>query len=72
MMYAKRTLQLKKEIPLKAEDPARAIPYPTKTAAGLQKIAKAVELAAVKEARALAVPVTVVNQSTASLNMKGT
>lgn len=59
-------------IPLKAEAPERAIPYPTKTAAGLTNKAKAVELAVVKEARAVAFPVVVVNQSTASLNKKGT
>ena len=54
------------------EAPARAIPYPTRTAAGLTKRARTVELAVVKEARALALPVAVVNQSTASLNRKGT
>lgn len=59
-------------VPLKAAAPARAIPYPTKTAAGVTKRAKAVELALVKEARAVALPVAVVNQSTASLNRKGT
>lgn len=59
-------------IPLNAEAPARAIPYPTKTEAGVKNKAKAVELAVVKEARAVAFPFVVVNQSTASLNKKGT
>lgn len=59
-------------VPLKAEAPMRAIPYPIKTAAGVAKRAKAVELAAVKEARAVALPEAVVSQSTASLKRKGT
>lgn len=60
------------EVPLKADAPDRAIPYPIKTAAGLTKRANAVELAVVNSARALALPVAVVNQSTASLNKNGT
>lgn len=59
-------------IPLKAAEPVRAMPYPIKTAAGLTKNARAEEFEAVKEARASAFPVVVVNQSTASLKRKGT
>jgi hypothetical protein len=59
-------------VPLKAEAPVRAIPYPIKTAAGVAKKANAVELEVVKEARAVAFPVAVVSQSTASLKRKGT
>lgn len=59
-------------VPLKAEAPERAIPYPIKTAAGVPNRAKAFELAVVKEARAVAFPVAVVSQSTASLKRKGT
>lgn len=59
-------------VPLKAEAPVRAIPYPIKTAAGVAKRTKAVELAVVKEARAVALPVAVVSQSMASLKRKGT
>jgi len=53
---------------LKAEAPERAIPYPIKTAAG---VAKSVIIVGV-EATAPALPVAVFNQSTASLNKKGT
>lgn len=60
------------EVPLKADAPDRAIPYPIKTAAGLTKRAKTVELAVVNSASALALPVAVDNQSTASLNKNGT
>lgn len=41
-------------VPLKAEEHARAIPYPIKMEAGVAKRARAVELAVVKEARAAA------------------
>jgi hypothetical protein len=43
-----------------------------RTEAGVAKRARKVELAAVKEARAVALPVATVNQSTASLKRKGT
>lgn len=59
-------------VPLKAEAHERAMPYPIKTEAGVAKRAKALELAVVKEARAVALPVAVVSQSTASLKRKGT
>lgn len=54
-------------VPLKAEAHERAIPYPIKTAAGVAKRAKAVELGGVKT-----LPVAVVSQSTASLKRNGT
>lgn len=57
---------------MKAEAPMRAIPYPIKTAAGVAKTAREVELAVVKAAREVAFPDAVVNQSTASLKRKGT
>lgn len=57
---------------MKADAPERAIPYPTKTEAGVAKRANAVELLAAKEAKAAAFPEEVVNQSTASLKRKGT
>lgn len=59
-------------VPLKAEAPVRAIPYPIKTETGVAKRANWVELAAVKEASAVALPVAELNQSTASLKRKGT
>jgi hypothetical protein len=43
-----------------------------RTEAGVAKRARRVELAVVKEARAAALLVAVVNQSTASLKRKGT
>lgn len=60
------------QLPLKAAAPERAIPYPINTDAGVAKRANRVEFAAAKEARSPALPVAVVNQSTASLNKKGT
>ena len=57
---------------MKAEAPERAIPYPIRTAAGVANKANKVEFAVVKEAREPALPVAVVNQSTASLKRKGT
>ena len=57
---------------MQADEPARAIPYPTRTAAGLTKSANKVELFSVNDANALAEPVTAESQSTASLNKKGT
>lgn len=59
-------------VPLKAEAPERAIPYPIKTEAGVANRANCVELAAEKDARVPAFPVAVVNQSTASLKRNGT
>lgn len=57
---------------MKVEAPVRAIPLPTKSDTGVAKRVIRLELAAVKEARAVALPVTVVRQSTASLKRKGT
>lgn len=57
---------------MKVEAPVRAIPLPTKSDTGVAKRVIRLELAAVKEARAVALPVTVVRQSTARLKRKGT
>lgn len=57
-------------LPLQAEAPARAIPYPSRTAVGVAN--NNVEVAADATAVAPVAPAAVDKESTAYLNMKGT
>lgn len=59
-------------IPLQADAPVRAMPYPSRTAAGLPKRARRVALVSVNDANELTEPAATESQSTASLNKKGT
>lgn len=62
----------KKSLPVQADTPDRAIPYPIRTAAGLAKRANRVALASVNDASEVSAPARAASQSTASLNKKGT
>lgn len=59
-------------LPVQAEAPVRAIPYPARTAAGLTKSAKNTGLEAAKAEILALDPAAAESQSTASLNRKGT
>lgn len=66
MIYKKRCL------PVQADTPDRAIPYPIRTAAGLAKRANRVALVSVNDASEASAPPRAASQSIASLNKKGT
>lgn len=59
-------------LPLKAEAPVRAMPYPIRTAEGVAKAATREGFAATKDDIEAPLPVSEPSQSTASLNKKGT
>lgn len=60
------------KLPLKAEEPVRAMPYPIRTAEGVAKAATREGFAATKVDIEAPVPVAEASQSTANLKRKGT